>query len=148
MRRRCTIAAVWGLALLWPALVSAQSDLERARSFYNGGQYDEAIAAAAKEKSRPAAAPSAVLITARARLERFRRTSDAADLNEARKELMSLNPRSLVAQEAIEWQIGLGTELVLEKQFGPAAEMFAAVLPVARARLSASEFEKLLEWWA
>ena len=31
MGRRCTIAAVAGLALLWPVLVSAQSDLERAR---------------------------------------------------------------------------------------------------------------------
>ena len=59
-----------------------------------------------------------------------------------------MNPRNLAPQEIIEWQIGLGTALFLENQPGPAAEMFATVLPTARDRLSAAELDKLVEWWA
>ncbi len=129
-------------------LVRAQSDLERARALYNAGQFDESIAAAAVAKSKPAAAPSATLIAARARLERFRQKNDPEDLAAARADLVSLNPRILAPQEIIEWQIGLGTALFLENQPGPAAEMFTTVLPTARERLPAAEFDKLLEWWA
>jgi len=140
--------AVWALVFLsaWPVL--AQSDLERARALYNEGLYDDAIAAAASAKSKPGAVPSATLIAARARLERFRGTRDPQDLAGARAELVSLDPRNLAPQEAIEWQIGLGTALFLEDQPGPASEMFTRVMPAARSRMPASEFEKLLEWWA
>ena len=148
MNPRCTIAVLLVVVVLWPVLAAAQSDLERARAFYNSGQFEEAITAAASAKSRPASASSATLITARARLERFRRGNDPNDLSEARRELMSLNPRNLAPQEAIEWQIGLGSALVLENQLGPASEMFTSVLPIARGRVPAAEFEKLVEWWA
>jgi hypothetical protein len=139
---------VWALVLLYPGLAAAQSDLERARALYNAGQFDEAIAAAAVAEDKPAAGPSATLIAARARLERFRKQEDAEDLGAARAGLVSLDPRSLAPQEIIEWQIGIGIALVLENQPGAAAEMFATVLPTARARLSASEYDKLVEWWA
>jgi hypothetical protein len=131
-----------------PALASAQNDLERARSLYNAGQYEESIAAAMLAKNRAAVAPSATLIAARARLERFRKTGDPTDLTVARTELVSLNPWNLAPQEAIEWQIGVGSALFFENQFGPAADMFGAALPSARTRLSTAELEKLLEWWA
>jgi hypothetical protein len=131
-----------------PALASAQNDLERARSLYNAGQYEESIAAAMLAKNRAAVAPSATLIAARARLERFRKTGDPTDLTVARAELVSLNPWNLAPQEAIEWQIGVGSALFFENQFGPAADMFGAALPSARTRLSTAELEKLLEWWA
>ena len=62
--------------------------------------------------------------------------------------LVSLNPRVLAPQEVIEWQIGIGTALFLDNQPGPAAEMFATVLPMARERLSPAELDKLVEWWA
>ena len=141
-------AAVAVLLLLCPALAAAQSDLERARTLYNAGQYDESIAAAEIAKSKPAAEPSATLIAARSRLERFRQKSDPEDLGAARAALVSLKPRTLAPQEVIEWQIGIGTALFLENQPGPAAEMFATVLPTARGRLSAAEYDKLVEWWA
>ena len=144
--RRCWIL-VAALALLWPAAASAQNDLARARSFYNAGQFDEAISAATLAARRPATASSATLIVARSRLERFRRLGDPHDLVAARAELVSLNPRILGPQEAIEWQIGVGTSLFLENQIGPAAEMFSSVLQVARTQLPGVEFEKLLEWW-
>ena len=139
---------VLALLVLWPAPAAAQSALERARAFYNAGQFDESIAAAAIAGHKAAAAPSATLIAARARLERFRLKNDQKDLDAARMDLMSLNPRLLAPQEVIEWQIGLGIVLFLQNQVGPASEMFSSLLSTARGRLSAAEFDKLLEWWA
>jgi hypothetical protein len=136
------------LVLMCPLAAAAQNDLERARALYNGGQFDESIAAAAIAKAKPAAEASATLIAARARLERFRQKGDPEDLGTARTDLVSLNPRNLAPQEIIEWQIGLGTALFLENQPGPAAEMFSTILPTARARLSPAEVDKLVEWWA
>ena len=141
-------AAIAVLLLLCPALAVAQSDLERARALYNAGEFEESIAAAMVAKKKTAAAPSATLIAARARLERFRQKNDPEDLAAARADLVLLNPRILAPQEIIEWQIGLGTALFLENQVGPAAEMFTTVLLTARARLPVAEFDKLLEWWA
>ena len=136
------------LVVLWPGLAVAQSDLERARAFYNAGQFDESIAAAAAARAKPGAVPSAMLIAARARLERFRQTKDPTDLAAARTDLVLLNPLILAPQEIIEWQIGLGTALFLDNELGPAAEMFTTVLPTARLRLTEIELDKLLEWWA
>lgn len=136
------------LVLFWPGLAAAQPPLERARAFYNAGNLDDAIAAAAVAKNKSSAVPSATLIGARAQLERFRRAGDPKDLAAARSDLASLNPRELAPQELIEWQIGLGTALFLDNQPGPAAEMFSTVLPSARGRVPAPEFEKLVEWWA
>jgi hypothetical protein len=145
-------AFVVGIAIcvfgwVYPGTAAAQGDLKRARTLYNSGQYDEAIEAATPLRGRPDLAPSAALIIARSRLERFRRQSDPQELAAARQELITLSPRNLAEQEAIEWQIGLGTALFLEDQVGPAAEMFRAVIPSARARLPQPQFEKLLEWW-
>ena len=148
MRRLRWIFAVSALILWSSGSAAAQSDLERARAFYNAGQFDASIAAATAAKAKPSAAPSATLIAARARLERFRQSNDPQDLALARTELVSLNPRILAPQETIEWQFGLGTALFLDNQPGPAAEMFATVLPTAREKLPAAEFDKLLEWWA
>jgi hypothetical protein len=136
------------LSVAAPSAAAGQSDLEKARAMYNGGRFEESIAAAAAAKHKPDSVPSATLIEARARLERFRQNGDAADLGAARAALVSLNPRVLAPQEIIEWQIGIGTALFLENQPGPAAEMFATVLPAARERLSPAELEKLVEWWA
>jgi hypothetical protein len=97
---------------------------------------------------KPAASTSATLIAARARLERFRHTKDPQDLTAARNDLVSIDPRKLGPQEAIEWQIGIGTALFLDDQPGPASEMFTSVIESARGRLTQPEFEKLLEWWA
>ncbi len=140
-------AAIAVLLLVCPVMAAAQSDLERARSLYNAGMFDESIAAAAVAKKKAAAAPSATLIAARARLELFRQKHDPQDLAAAREDLASLNPRVIAPQEIIEWQIGLATALFLENQPGPAAAMFTTVLPTARG-LPAGELDKLLEWWA
>ncbi len=147
MSTRAVWVALCVFVLVYPGVAVAQGDLKRARTLYNSGQFDEAIEVASALRTRQELAPSATLIIARSRLERFRRAADPKDLATARQELISLSPGTLAPQEAIEWQIGLGTALFLEDQVGPAAEMFRAVIPSARARLSQPEFEKLLEWW-
>ena len=114
---------------------------------YNAGQFDESIAAATSAKARPSAVPSATLIIARSRLERFRKTAYADDLTAARADLVSLDPRTMAPQEGIEWQIGVAIALFLENQIGPSAEAFAAILPAARERLTHAEYEKVLDWW-
>ncbi len=138
--------ALLTLALLCPGAAYAQNDLERARTLYNTGQFDESIAAATIAKSKRSTAASATLIIARSRLEKFRTLGDERELATAREELISLNPRTLGPQEAIEWQIGVGTSLFFENQPGAAAESFAAVIPSARERLTQIEFEKLVVW--
>ncbi len=141
------IVAVSVWALLCPPAAAAQTELKRARTLYNSGEFDQALEAATALLNRPDLAPSATLIIARSRLERFRRLGDPQELATARQDLRSLIPRNLAPQELIEWQIGLGMALFLEEQAGPAAEIFKAVMPSARARLTQPEFEKLLEWW-
>jgi hypothetical protein len=144
--QRSGVAALFILAVFLPRVAAAQTDLERARVFYNAGQFDESIVAATSASSKPATANSARLIIARARLERFRRLGDPKELVAARADLVSLKPSTLAPQEAIEWQIGVGTALFLEDQLGPAADIFATLLPSARAKLSPDEFQKLLDW--
>jgi len=146
MKWGALLAAV-GFALICPCAASAQGPLERARVLYNSGQFEEAIAMAASPDIKPASAASAALITARARLELFRKAGNPEGLASARAGLASLNPRLLAPQELVEWQIGLGSALFLENAPGPSADVFTTVLPSARERLSPVEFEKFLEWW-
>ena len=140
------VAAFSAFALISASPAAAQSDLERARVFYNAGQFDESISAATSASTKAAAANSAKLIIARARLERFRKLGDKEELATARADLMALKPATLAPQESIEWQIGVATALFLEDQLGPASEMFTTLLPLARARLTTEEFQKLLDW--
>jgi len=135
------------IAFACPDPASAQSSLERARALYNAGQFQEAIALAAGLEGKPATAPSASLIAARARLELFRKSADPSGLAAARAALASLDPQALAPQELVEWQVGLGSVLFLENQPGPAAEIFTTVLSAARSRFNAVELEKFLEWW-
>ena len=145
---RCpTLFAVCVFSLVSPWSAFAQGPLQRARVLYNGGQFEEAITMATAAGRNPAAASSAALIAARARLELFRRAGDPSVLSAARAELASIVPSVLAPQELVEWQIGVGSALFLENQPGPASAMFATVLSAARARLAPIEFDKFLEWW-
>lgn len=151
MEMRASIRLAALALMLVPALSGAafaQGDLDLARRQYNAGLFDEAIASVAGGRYPPKAAASAALVSARARLERFRRGGDGQDLAQARAALATLNPRELPARDAIEWQIGVGEALFLEGEAGPASQMFASVLAPARRQLTPAEFDKLFEWWA
>jgi hypothetical protein len=148
LQRVATAVVIGVVCLCAPTDVNAQGNLARARRFYNGGNFDAAITAAAPSRSRPTTASSAALIIARARLERFRKTGSPEDLNVARAELTRLDTQHLSGQELIEWQIGLAQALYFENELGPASEWFRTLIPSARARFGSSEAEKLIEWWA
>jgi hypothetical protein len=139
------------LALIWlgmPLPAAAQGDLERARLFYNSGNFDAAIEFATNARSRPATTSSAALIIARARLERFRQSANPEDLDRARAELTALTPQNLSPPEIVEWQIGVGQALYFENELGPAAEWFGTLIPSVRLQMPAADADKLLEWWA
>jgi len=121
--------------------------LVAARQFYNLGQYDQAIDAAREAALRPAVFASARLIMGRSRLERYRATQAARDLDDARADLRAVDPSALDARERVELQVGLGELLFFEDRFGAAAELLGPIVdqlpplaPEARARA--------LEWWA
>jgi hypothetical protein len=146
--RWTSLIAAGAFMLACPWAAAAQSPLERARSFYNAGQFEDAIATATTAERRADAAASAALIIARARLEQFRQDRDPGELAAARAGLVSLDARALNQEESIEWQVGVGAALFLENQPGPAAAVFSTILPDARERLSPLEFDKVFEWWA
>lgn len=140
------------VAALGPAAPGAEAarkpdPLAAARLFYNQGQYEQAITAAQAVSGRPGTVASARLITGRSRLERFRKSAEPRDLEDARADLRGVDPALLDSRERIELQIGLGELLYLEDRFGAAAELLAplveqvpALAPEARARA--------LDWWA
>jgi len=121
--------------------------LAAARQFYNLAQYDRAIDAAREAASRPAAMPAARLIMGRSRLEKYRSSQEAGDLDAARADLRAVDPAALDPRGRAELQVGLGELLFFEDRFGAAAELLGPVVeqppalaPEARARA--------LDWWA
>jgi hypothetical protein len=124
-----------------------QNPLVRARELYNQQQYDAAIAAALEAKARPELADAAAVVLGRAHLERYRRTSDAADLGAAREVLVAANTATLSPRDRLELLIGLGELLYFEGHFGAAAELFGAALGGAGSA-DATSRESVLDWWA
>ena len=144
------------LAVLLAALAAGAPSAEAARKpdpllaarqFYNAGQFDRAIAAAAEAVAVPSVASSAHLVIGRSRLERFRKTADAHDLADARTDLRAVDPRALDARERIELQIGFALLLFFDERFGAAAELLTPVLDVS-STLAPDAHERALEWWA
>ena len=154
-------AALVLLASLWPAgaaaqkrpAPSAQDLLAQARALYNQQDLDGAIAAATKARLLDGAPEAADLVLARARLERFRRTSDRADLVAARDTLVQIRPDALASADRLELVVGLGEALYLDGQYGASAELFESALPRSEPGISALNLdvrsrERALEWWA
>jgi hypothetical protein len=122
--------------------------LAKARALYNAADYDGAIASAAAARSDAASADAAALVSARAYLERYRRsTADAADLSSARETLGTVRAAALKPRDQIDLLVGLGEALFLADEFGAAAELFDAALSRA-SLLSERDRWLLLDWWA
>jgi hypothetical protein len=124
-----------------------QNPLVRARELYNQQQYDAAIALALEAKARPEFADAAAVVLGRAYLERYRRTSDAADLGAAREVFVAANTGRLSPRDRLELLIGLGELLYFEGHFGAAGELFGAALGSAGSADGTSR-ESVLDWWA
>jgi hypothetical protein len=121
--------------------------LVRARQLYNQEQYDAAIAAAREAQTKPELADAAAVVLGRAHLERYRMSSDAADLAAARETLVSAETARLVARDRVELIVGLGELLYFEGHYGAAAELFNAALTGPTPMDDASR-EAVLDWWA
>jgi tetratricopeptide (TPR) repeat protein len=129
------------------AATRGPDQLAMARRLYNQEQYDQALQAAQQAVASPATAASARLVIARIRLERYRRSAVAQELEDARAELRALDPSMLDLRERVELQVGLGELLYLDEQFGAAAELLEPVVE-ASGSLTPDAHERALDWWA
>jgi hypothetical protein len=129
------------------AAARAPDPLTLARRFYNLGQYEQALAAARQAASNPATASSARLVIGRIHLERYRQHTTPGELDDARKELRSVDARALDAKERIELHIGFAALLYYEERYGPAAELLAPIIE-ASAVLASDAHTRALDWWA
>lgn len=128
------------------AAQSTQPALVQARTLYNEGKYDDAIAAASAV-SLPAMKDSARLVEGRAYLERFRHSGDTIDLSTARDNFRALDPANLDEQERVQLLVGLGESLYLDNLYGPAADLFDVALG-GIGLLGPEERNQVLDWWA
>jgi hypothetical protein len=142
-------AAFWLVVLIAaPASAADPKDpLERARTFYNQRQFEEALTAAEEARRVPERADSADLIAARAYLERFRESATPGDLTSARDRLRRINPERLGPRERIELLVGLGEALFFDESAGAAAEVFESVLN-RNEDLPLAARDRVLDWWA
>lgn len=145
--------AAWSLGADGPAAAQVPSPalaLTRARQAYNAGQYDLAITAATEARRSAATAVPASLVLGRAYLERFRLSSDPADLSAAHEALAVLDPARLSTADRHDLTIGLGLTVFFEGRPGAAAELLesalGATVPVGGPGLGARE--RLFDWWA
>lgn len=129
------------------AFAGAPDQLPLARRLYNQGQLEQALAAARQAVANPATASSARLVIGRILLERYRQNPTPADLDQARKELTSVDPRVLDPKERIELQVGLAALLYYDERYGPAAEMLAPIVG-SSAALAPEAHTRALDWWA
>jgi len=130
-----------------PAVASATA---QARAHYNAGRTGEALAVLQPVIVRPGEPAPAALVAARALLERFRASTDAADLAAARDHLRSIDPSALDLDQRRELVVGLAEALYFEDAFAASAEMFETALGPggSDAALSGVGRERALDWWA
>ena len=142
-------AALMAMLLVWPVPASAAEPpaLAEARELYNAGRYDAAIEAATRARAQPQYADAAALIIARAYVERFRQTTDPADLTMARDTFGAIRVSALSPRDEVDLLIGVGQTLYLDETFGAAAELFDAALNRG-SLLPPGDRMLLLDWWA
>ena len=87
------------------------------------------------------------LVLGRSYLERFRQSSDRADLVAAREALREVRPSTLGGREQAEYLVGLGESLYLEESYGAAAEIFVTAFERSR-ELGPRGFDRVFDWWA
>jgi len=149
MRTYLVCAVALAVSIVVPAMVEAAESpaLARSRTLYNAGDYEGAIDAASVAQKDAQWADAAVLVIARARLERYRQNRSASELAEAREALQSVRSASLSPRDQVDLLIGLGQALFLAEVYGPAAELFDTGLEKTML-VNARDRTNLLDWWA
>jgi hypothetical protein len=145
------VAVVSGLfaVLVAGAAEAAQdprADLARALALYNERRFDQAIDAAIAARKSPETQDAAVVVLARAHLERYRESVDPADLSAAREALGAVRATAIEPRVRLEYLLALGQALFLEDEFGAAANLFASAVTAARA-MDSELAEALVDWW-
>jgi len=141
------------LLLLAGVLVSASpspaaaDQVVQARQLYNQALYELAIKAATQAREQGVAPDDALLVIARAHLERFRQTRDAVNLTAARDALRAVDAACLTPVAQAEFTLALGQWLFLDDRFIAAAELFDGVVDRVDA-LGPSARDRVLDWWA
>ena len=146
MRRFSAVLLVF-LASATLAARPTRAIRSRARTLYNSGQFEAAIAAADLAHDVATYADSADLIAARSYLERFRESRADDDLTNARTRLTRLDPQRLAGRERVEFFVGLGEALYFDSAFGAACDVFWMVLAHAD-DLPPAARDRVLDWWA
>lgn len=126
---------------------ASTSDLAEARRLYNQGRYDAAIEAARVVSVDAALRHPALVILARASLERFRQAANTEDLEAAREALRAVDASRLDPRDRVELVVGLGEALYLDDLFGPAADLLESAIGEA-VILGPAARDQLLDWWA
>jgi hypothetical protein len=129
------------------AAARAPDPLTLARRFYNQGQLEQALTAARQAANNPATLSSARLVIGGIHLERYRQAAVPGELDAARENLSTVDPRVLDARERIELQVGFAALLYYEERYGPAAELLAPIVE-ASATLAPDAHTRALDWWA
>lgn len=143
-----------GWILLLGTVASAQTpdqltQLARARTAFNQGQMDQAIAAAVEARKVPALQATSSVVLGRAYVERYLQKSDAADLMAAHDVFSALNPERLAGADRGDFTIGLGLTVFFEGRPGAAAELLEVALTGSTpAATTVRAREKLFDWWA
>ena len=146
MGRRLAWTALLALTVARPA-AAAEDLLPKARLLYNQRQFEAAIDVAEQARSSPALADPADLVAARSYLERYRESTTAEDLTNARDRLRRLSPERFGPRERTEYIVGLGETLFLDNAFGAAATIFESVLRGGDL-LTGPARERVVDWWA
>jgi hypothetical protein len=147
-------AALVCVCCVLPAWGSSADLLAVARQAYNAGDYDAAVTAARQHLEEPGAGdPSteqeARVVLARALIEVYRMSGNAADLAAAREALVTAAITPLTGNLRVEWLVGTAAALYFEEAFGASAETFASVLENPRAAaVVPGGRERLIDWWA
>jgi hypothetical protein len=137
------------VALLLSAASPAGAEppaLAKARTLYNAGSYDEAIAQAS-EVHVPEWLAAAQLVIARSRLDRYRRNSQDEDLVGGRQALATIANAALMPRDQVDFLIGLGQSLYFGDEYGAAANLFDNALAQGFL-LNRRDRLLLLDWWA
>lgn len=147
-------AALVCVCCVLPAWGSSADLLAVARQAYNAGEYDAAVVAARQHLEEPGAADSsseqeARVVLARALIEVYRMSGNAADLATAREALVAAATTPLTGNLRVEWLVGTAAALYFEDAFGASAETFASVLENPRAAaVVPGGRDRLIDWWA
>ena len=144
--RRVLLVLFLAMLASVPAAAAEPSALVKARTLYNAGDFDGAIAAAAEVRTGDWA-DAALLVAARSHLEKFRRDSQPGELQTGRDALNGVRASSLMPRDQIDLLVGMGQFLYLSEEFGAAANLFDNALAQAFL-LNRQDRLQLLDWWA